>query len=138
MTARRAAWAVAIVIFIAAAAVGMRRTTTRAAGLVPEAWDSLPRDVDIEVLNGAGVPGVARDGANLLRSALLDVVWFGDADSTLAGKERNVILVRRRDTTGVGRVRAAIGGADVVDAYDVSRVVDLSVVLGRDFVRRRP
>lgn len=138
MTARGTVWAVVVVILIAAAAVGVRRASTRVAGLVPEAWDSLPHDVDIEVLNGAGVSGVARDGANLLRNALLDVVWFGDADSTLAGKERNVILIRRRDTTGVGRVRAAIGGADVVDAYDVSRVVDLSVVLGRDFVRRRP
>ncbi len=138
MTARRAAWAVGVVLLVAAAAVGMRRSTTRAAALVPEAWDSLPRNVDVEVLNGAGVSGVARDGANLLRRALLDVVWFGDADSAFAGKDRNVILVRRRDTTGVGRVRAVIGGADVVDAYDVSRVVDLSVVLGRDFVRRRP
>ncbi|MBA2293393.1 MAG: LytR C-terminal domain-containing protein [Gemmatimonadales bacterium] len=134
----RAGWAVGIVLIVAAGAVGMGRSSSRSAALVPEPWDSLPRDVDIEVLNGSGVAGVARDGATLLRRALLDVVWFGDADSALAGKSRNVILVRRRDTTGVGRVRAVIGDADVVDAYDVSRVVDLSVVLGRDFVGRRP
>ncbi len=134
---RRVAWSIGIVLLIVAAAVGMRRSGERETASAPQAWDSLPREVDIEVLNGAGVSGAARDGANLLRGALLDVVWFGDADSALAGNDRNVILVRRRDTTGVGRIRAVLGGADVVDAYDLSRVVDLSVVLGRDFARRR-
>lgn len=136
--ARGAVWVAGLCLVIAAVVVGVRRSGARSVTPVAlEIWDSLPRDVDVEVLNGAGVSGVARDGANLLRRGLLDVVWFGDADSTLAGNDRNVILVRRRDTTGVGRVRAVIGDADVIDAYDVSRLVDLTVVLGRDFVHRR-
>ena len=97
------------------------------------AWTPLPKRVQIEVLNTGKVPGAARVGTQLLRHAGLDVVQSGNADSTLRGLERNRIAVRRGDTTGVGRIIEALGGAVVVDSPDRSRMVDLTVYLGRKF-----
>jgi hypothetical protein len=93
------------------------------------------RRVVVEVLNVSRVTGGARIAAVRLRQQpLLDVVYFGSpADSVLAKRERNLIYVRRGDTTGVGAVMAAIGDAEVVDRPDPTRMVDLTVIPGRAF-----
>ncbi len=96
------------------------------------AQPSEARRVTVEVLNPGKQVGVARTATVRLRGQGLDVVYFGSlADTVLAKRERNLIYVRRGDTTGVGLVLAAIGDAEIVDRADRTRLVDLSVVLGR-------
>lgn len=94
----------------------------------------LPRKVTVEVLNSGGNIGAARVGMLLLRRARLDVVYFGNADSAQSGRVRNQVLVRRGDTTGVGRVIEALGTAEIIEAPDLARLVDLTVLLGKEFV----
>lgn len=90
------------------------------------------RRVIVEVLNPGKQVGLARAATLRLRQQGLDVVYFGNLTDTVLGKrERNLIYVRRGDTTGVGLVIAAIGDADVVDRADPTRLVDLSIMLGR-------
>ena len=96
--------------------------------------DPLPRRVTVEVLNSGKVVGAARAGTVLLRDAGLDVVSYGTAGGPQSGRVRSQVLVRRRDTTGVGRVVAAIGRVDILDAPDSTRLVDLTVLIGKDFV----
>ena len=92
------------------------------------------RRVIVEVLNPGKQVGIARSVTLRLRQQGLDVVYFGNlTDSVLARRERNLIYVRRGDTTGVGRVIAAIGDAEIVDRADATRLVDLSVIPGRSF-----
>lgn len=97
------------------------------------AWQPLPRRVEVEVLNSGGLAGAGRAGMFLLRRAGLDVVLLADAEAALRGHDRNQVLVRRRDTTGVGRVVEALGDAEVVVMEDADRLVDLTVLLGRRF-----
>src|SRR5213593_3786426 len=90
--------------------------------------------ITVEVLNASGRPGNARVGTRLLRSAGIDVVYFGNATET--GLDSTRIIVRR-GTTEVGeRVRAALGlgGRRVEVDLDSSRLLDVSVLLGADFV----
>jgi hypothetical protein len=93
------------------------------------------RRVIVEVINPGKRPGVARVVTLRLREQpQLDVVYFGNqADTALAKRDRNLIYVRRGDTTGVGLVIAAIGDADIVDRGDPTRFVDLSVIPGKNF-----
>lgn len=93
----------------------------------------LPDRVTVEVLNGTAVAGAARLGTLLLRQAGLDVVYYGTADSAHRARARSVILVRGGDTAGVGRVLTVLHHADVERAPDATRLVDLSVILGRSF-----
>lgn len=103
-----------------------------ASGDLPAMAD-LPRKVTVEVLNSGGNVGAARLGMLVLRRARLDVVSFGNADSAQSGRIRNQVLIRRGDTTGVGRVIEALGNAEVIDAPDSTRLVDLTVLLGKEF-----
>jgi hypothetical protein len=101
-------------------------------------WQSLPRIVTVEVHNGGGTPGAARDAALRLRRARLDVVAWGNAPvnlrDTTTGQVR--VLVRRGDTTGTGRVAEVFGNVEVIEAPDPRRLVDLTVVVPR--VTREP
>ena len=95
------------------------------------ATDSEARRVIVEVLNPGKQVGLARAATLRLRQRGLDVVYFGNlSDTSLAKRERNLVYLRRGDTTGIGRVIAALGDAEIVDRADATRLVDLTVVLG--------
>jgi hypothetical protein len=93
----------------------------------------LPHHVTAEVLNVGRVPGAARVATDLVRHAGIDVVFYGGIDSVDKGNGHTRVLIRRGDTTGVGRVLDALGTADVASAPDSTRLVDLSILLGRTF-----
>lgn len=101
-------------------------------GEEPE-WPPLERTVTVEVWNGGGVPGAARDVALRLRTGGLDVVNWENAPSawrdTTPGPVR--ILVRGGDTVGTGRIAEVLGATEVIEAPDPTRLVDLTVVVGR-------
>lgn len=111
----------------------VRRAPPEEHVFAPRVWEPLPRRVEVEVLNAGGVAGAGRAGMLLLRRAGLDVVFLGNADSAQRGRDRNQVIVRRADTSGVGRVVEALGDAEVVRLPDSARLVDLSVLLGRQF-----
>jgi len=88
------------------------------------------RRITVEVLNASGRAGSARGSTRLLRRQGLDVVFFGNADSSA---DSTRILVRKGDP-GAGRdVRDALGSGRVTIQPDTLRRVDVSVILGRDF-----
>ena len=87
--------------------------------------------VVVEVLNAGGRPGAARLGALALRRAGIDVVYFGNAD---AGALDSTQIVVRRGSVATGqRVRAALKLGRVSVAPDSTRLLDVTVLLGRDF-----
>ncbi len=134
MTARRSNLLVLAVTVVAVVVIAVWRLERPAAVGISTASSRpapLPEHVTVEVLNGTTVPGAARLGTVLLRQAGLDVVYYGTADR----QARTVVLVRRGDTTGLGRTLAVLRHADVVREPDASRLVDLSVVLGSDFTK---
>ena len=87
--------------------------------------------VVVEVLNAGGRPGAARLGALALRRAGIDVVYFGNAD---AGALDSTQIVVRRGSVATGqRVRAALKLGRVSVEPDSTRLLDVTVLLGRDF-----
>lgn len=113
-----------------------RKGTAKATAVVATRPD-LPHRVTVEVHNTTNVSGMARVGREAVRHAGVDVVQFGNGDSVEGHPARNEVLVRRGDTTGVGRILDALGGGVMVDAPDRFRMVDLTVLLGTDFLRGR-
>ena len=94
--------------------------------------------VIVEVLNASGAVGLARGATSRLRDAGLDVVYFGtDTSRTLDSTQ---VLVRRGNEGKAERVRRALGTGSVRAAPDSTRLVDVTVRLGRDFalVLRNP
>ncbi|HTS88258.1 MAG TPA: LytR C-terminal domain-containing protein [Gemmatimonadales bacterium] len=86
----------------------------------------------VEVLNGSNRPGLARLGARRLRRSGFDVVFFGNAEHPVGDTTR--VLLRRGDGDQADRVRSALGVGQVHNALDSLRQVDVTVILGSDFV----
>ncbi len=110
------------------------------------AWPPLPHRVTVEVLNAGRVAGASRVATEWLRHAGLDVVYFGNADSSLLKPllrrhpvlPAATVIMRTGDSTGTGRAVAVLGGAALVDLPDATRLVDLTVIIGDSFsVHRR-
>ena len=100
----------------------------------PELSRALPAAAErirVEVLNGAGVTGLSRAATERLRNGGLDVVYYGT--DTTASLDSTQVLVRRGDAAMGTRVRRVLGVGIVRAAPDPTRLVDVSVRLGRDF-----
>ena len=87
----------------------------------------------VEVLNASGQPGAARLGALTLRRAGIDVVYFGNAEAGTAPLDSTRIVVRRGAVAIGTRVRAALKTGRVTLELDSTRLLDVTVLLGRDF-----
>lgn len=90
--------------------------------------------ITAEVLNGAGVDGLASRAAKMLRLRGVDVVTTGDAGRA---RERTVAYDRVGEFSRAAAVLATLGcrEASAVTRLDALRAVDVSVELGRDCAR---
>ena len=89
----------------------------------------------VEVLNASGRAGDAKVGTRLLRRAGIDVVYFGNAPTDpLSGLDSTRIIVRRGAANVGERVRAALGVGRIEVHLDSARLLDVSVLLGADFL----
>ncbi len=88
------------------------------------------RATTVEVLNGAGTPGLASRAAKVLRSKGVDVLTTGSS----ASRARTLVYDRIGDFARAAKVRAALGcpSARAVTRLDPSRAVDVSIELGGD------
>lgn len=85
----------------------------------------------VEVLNGAGDPGAAREVAMRLREKGFDVVYFGNAGTF--GHEVTHVVNRSGRTGAAGRIAEVLGADSVATEIDPELYLDGSVVLGRDW-----
>lgn len=93
----------------------------------PASWSR----IRVQVLNGAGVAGLAARATDLLREGGFDVVEVGNADSFDYEETRVVAL-----TDGGQGARAVAGWLGVVEVEverDSTRFADVTVILGRDW-----
>ncbi len=88
----------------------------------------------VEVLNGTGRGGLARDVTELLRARGFDVVYYGNAGAR--GVDASVVYARGADTLAARHVADALGIATVTQREDTTLLVAVSVVLGKDYPRR--
>ena len=87
------------------------------------------KGITVEVLNGTAVDGLARDVARRLRRRGIDVVYFG---SSAVRRDSTVILIRRGDSSAAVAVRNALGAGKISLELDPQRLLDASVIVGRD------
>jgi hypothetical protein len=87
--------------------------------------------VVVEVLNTTRALGLARTATRTLRDAGIDVVYFGSDTGAVADSTQ--VVLRRGDASAASRVARALGVGAIRQLPDSSRLVDVTVRLGRDF-----
>ena len=97
----------------------------------PSALPDAQGRVRVEVLNGGGLPGAAREATRVLRDLGFDVVCFGNAE-TFSG-DSSVVMDRVGRPEMAGRVAGALGIGDVRSEPDSTLFVDVTVRLGPEW-----
>ena len=90
--------------------------------------------IQVEVLNGCGERGIGQLVMRYLRDKGFDVVNIDNADHF---EYRETIVLDRRGTDGPTEAARAVGGAlgthNVLLQQNEDRMVDVSVVIGKDY-----
>jgi hypothetical protein len=132
------AGAALLVVTVVVAVIWLRGGGAAAAGPAPDQGGPEPAadPVRVEVLNGSGRAGLARDATQRLRAAGFDVVYFGNA----ARFDHPVshVVDRAGDTLSARTVAHALGIDSVTSQPDPRLLLEVTVVLGRDWPPPEP
>ena len=98
-------------------------------------------DIEVEILNGCGVPGLAEKVSNYLRSQKMDVVRSDNADHY--NYDQTILILRNENFEGLKKVSQSFG----INEQDELRIkhipdeqlsVDITVIIGSDFDTIKP
>lgn len=98
-------------------------------------------DIEVEILNGCGVVGLAGKVSDYLRSKQMDVVRSENADHY--NYENTMIILRNENLEALHKVAASLGMKETDDVHikhipDEQLSVDITVILGSDFETIKP
>ncbi|HKJ03411.1 MAG TPA: LytR C-terminal domain-containing protein [Longimicrobiales bacterium] len=92
--------------------------------------------IRVEILNAGGHDGAAREATDQLRDRGFDVVFFGNAGSF--DRDSSTVLDRRGDVDAARGVADALGIRNVRSEPDSNLYLDVSVVLGMEWMPPPP
>ncbi|MEA1882064.1 MAG: LytR C-terminal domain-containing protein [Candidatus Marinimicrobia bacterium] len=105
--------------------------------LATEIYEANPIfDVEVEILNGCGEPGLAAKFSEFLRTERVDVVRSENADHF--EYEKTILIQRNENVEGMKHVAAALGFSidnplRVITSADPNLDVDLTLIIGKDY-----
>ena len=94
-------------------------------------------DVEIEILNGCGEPGLAAKFSQLLRNNRVDVVRSENADHF--EYEKTMLIQRNENVDGMKYVAAVLdfdinNPEKVMMSVDPNVDIDLTLIIGKDYL----
>jgi len=93
-------------------------------------------DIQIEILNGCGTPGIAAKFSQFLREKRVDVVRSENADHF--EYEKTILIQRTENVNGMQHVAEALkfdikNPDQVITSVDPNLDVDLTLIIGKDY-----
>lgn len=98
-------------------------------------------DIEVEILNGCGVPGLAGKISDYLRSQQMDVVRSKNADHY--NYDQTILILRNENSDGLKKIAKSFG-IDIDDETRIKHIpddqlnVDITVIIGSDFATIKP
>lgn len=126
---RRAAAAILAVTAVMVLSLAMRWVR------IPSRTGADPEPFQVEVLNGTGEPGVARDVTMQLRRIGIDVLLEGNAERF--DFPESILVDRRGNPDLIRRLQRRLGVRNVVVQVQPGALVDATLVVGHDRERLR-
>ncbi len=103
--------------------------------------DSLLRNIEVEVLNGCGISGLAQQFTDYLRDKHVDVVRTENADNF--NYDKTIVILRRDGFEKAEQVARLLDlstrdSLRVIVKPDASLLTDITVVIGSDYLDISP
>lgn len=97
-----------------------------------------PKIIQLEVLNGCGITGIAEKFTNYLRKENFDVVQVGNYSSY--DINNTLVVDRTGNKTNAAKVAEALGvdSKNIIQQINNDYFLDVSVIIGKDFNRLKP
>ena len=94
------------------------------------------QNIEVEILNGCGVPSLAAKTTDFLRSKHFDVVYSGNAKNQLY--QHTMILQRNEKIESLKKIADSFGlelddSKHIIIVLDESLCLDVTVILGADY-----
>jgi len=126
-------FALAIAALIFSAVLSMRRCSAPVIETPVEEVAEEPRVLQVEVLNGCGVNGVADKYTEFLRARGLDIVRSDNYESFNVLK--TVVIDRRGDIQNAIQIAQTLGLSEerVLQEVNEAYLIDASIIIGKDF-----
>lgn len=124
----------AVLVLLGSLVLGLRQpegSSLVGAATLSEIEEPPSERIRVEVLNSAGVSGLARRVTERLREAGFDVVYYGNASGPLA-RDSTTILDRLGNEAAVAALAEELGVERIETAIDTSLYLEATVVLGGD------
>ncbi len=104
----------------------------------PELGDAAGEIIQLDVLNGCGVRGIAQDFTDYLRKRNFDVVQ--SANYKTFDVEESLVIDRTGDLAAARKVAYALGidEKNIVQQINPDYYLNVSVVIGRDYEQLKP
>jgi hypothetical protein len=99
-----------------------------------ETGHTVPHLGSIELLNGCGADGAARQVANYLRSQSFDVKNIGNASQM--NHDSTLVISRVKDTMMASKVASALGTQKMTLILNDNTLYDVTVIIGADYKER--
>jgi hypothetical protein len=128
-----------LVVLLVGALVGSAVSQWGSPGLLPAPTGTRAPAVGrirVEVLNGGGHAGAAREATDALRELGFDVVFFGNAGTF--DRDSSIVLDRMGTVERARGVADALGIRNVRSEPDSNLYLDVTVVLGREWEPEPP
>lgn len=97
-----------------------------------------PAEIRVQVLNGNGVPGIGQEVADRLVGEGFRVILSGNARRL--NYKKTLVIAYDSSETGIGlaeRAKELLGVGEVQVSAQQQGIVDLTIVVGKDFLRAR-
>lgn len=126
-------FALAIAALIISAVLSIRRCSAPVVENLVEEVPEEPRVLQIEVLNGCGVSGVADKYTEFLRSRGFDIVRSDNYESF--NVLRTVVIDRRGNIQNAIQIAQTLGLTEnrVLQEVNEAYLIDASIIIGKDF-----
>jgi len=126
-------FALAVVALIVSSVLSIRNRSKPVSDLTVEEVVEEPKILQIEVLNGCGVGGVADQFTEFLRSQGLDIVRSDNYESF--NVLRTVVIDRRGDIQNAIKIAQIMGLSEerVLQEVNEAYLIDASIIIGKDF-----
>jgi hypothetical protein len=100
--------------------------------------EPVPQKTQIEVLNGCGISGLAKNTMEFLRKSDLDVVYMGNYKNFTVQKSQVMDRIGNKDIALKIASILGIGEEQVETEIDESKQVAASVIIGKDYQKLKP